>query len=1082
MKLTNVTVPATLSCLLAFSSVVPALAQDITEQAAKKEETLFSALSVTNGLLAISFSSIPQTAPRSSDFSLSYTANSKKKKLIPSAMRWDEATGTALLSFPAFTSNSEEQKIIISGTYKKTESFEQSITLAPKNADVKTVELVNTSGDSELQLNAASDRQVTLLAIAKDSNGAIVTGHKVRFSSDNPKVAYVYPSGRVVAKKAGSAEITATIQGEKAAFSIDVVEDQKLPSVLTKSGVYGPESGVYRKTGTLTINGKKTKVTLRNTKIKGNLIMNNGGVVTLSNVEVTGKILVKNVASNSLHLDGVAADELVITDRDGARIVSDEAPHIPVITVSTDSSQAPIKLEGPSYGESTVRVSSPSVLVVDTTLSQLVVGEKAQGTVIVTKANSQIDAIDTNANLQIEGAGKVNSLTIANHSVTVNSSVTIPSVSYKDAPDPTPEPTPPPAVNEAPTAVNVTINGNILVGETLTGTYTYQDAENNPERTSLFKWYRGDLADGSDKRLISGATKKTYTLQQDDVGKYITFEVMPIASSGTRNGLPVRYTSVRTVRTPTVNQPPTISPAYTAATWQNTAVSDAVSGSDTDGDTLTYGTDTPPAHGTVIVNPDGTWTYTPDTDYVGTDSFSIAVRDGNGGTATTTVSVSVEEDAAALDREALEIGYAAGDDADHVTNNVTLAVVGAHGSTISWSSDHPALIDAEGNVIRPLATEEDQEITLTATITKGSKAVTKTFTVTVRKAEAAPPNPTNAEPIVLTSITDQILLPGRLPYPQIDLAAIFQDPDGDALTYEVSADVANVVQTSLTGSVLSLSPVSGGLVTITVTARDGNGGEKATSFAVSSYELVENGEVLLRTKSGVQQVQLDVSKYFPESQWSSQKILENGTWGTHNGKVLSLAPASVPADGVWIAASDYTAMHVTMAIEGQGVPQVFFSDYADGAGSQNVLQLSYTGDGTGQDATGYELEVHKYNASTNQMSVTTQPIVRVTPGMPYILIDNTFYDFFDIVNTWYYNDEIDMSINGYVTAFVLKKNGQVVDVLGNPDPNNRSPILAETGTIVRKQGIYTGSQSFNLVGEWDLYPTGSFQTIGHHTP
>lgn len=832
------------------------------------------------------------------------------------------------------------------------------------------------------------------------------------------------------------------------------------------------------------MNGRKTNVTLQNTKVKGDLIINNGGTVTLSNVEVTGEILVKNVASKSLHLDQVEADELTITDEDGARIVSEKSTQIPVITISADSSSSPIKLEGTSLEDSTIQITSPSVLMVDTSVSKVVVDENAAGTIIDTTANSRIDAIDTKANLKIEGTGTVNRLVIGNQSITVQNSMNIPSVSYSnnDAPAPAPAPTPTPPVNQAPTAINVSISGNILSGETLTGSYTYQDAENNPERTSLFKWYRGDLADGSDKTLISGAAKKTYTLQQGDVGKYITFEVMPIASSGTRNGSPVTYTSVRTVTEPTVNQPPTIAAAYTASTLQNIAVSDAVSGSDADGDSLTYLSDSAPSHGSVTVNPDGTWTYTPAADYVGTDSFSIAVDDGNGGTAATTVNVTVEEDAAALDRDALEVGYATGDDQDNVTGNLTLAALGAHGSAISWSSDRPALIDANGIVTRPLATESDEQVTLTATITKGAKTVTKVFTVTVRKAASTPPNPTNAEPTVVTSIADQILLPGRLPYPQIDLATIFQDPDGDALTYEVSADVAGIVQTNLNAGVLDISPVSRGFVTITVTARDGKGGEQATTFTVSSYQLVQNGEVALKTKSGVQQVQLDLSKYFAASEWNTQKMLVNGAWGTHSGSYLVLDPSSVPADGVWLAASDYTAVHVTMAVEGQGASQVFFSEYADGTDYRNVLQLYYKGTDPSQSETGYELEVHKYMTEKNEMKVWTMPINKVNHNMVYIYIDQIFYDFFDIVNAWYYNEEIDMSFKGYVTAFVLKKNGQVVDVLGNPDPNNRSPILAKTGTIVRKQGIYTGSQSFNLVGEWDSYPTDSFQYIGNHQP
>ena len=55
---------------------------------------------------------------------------------------------------------------------------------------------------------------------------------------------------------------------------------------------------------------------------------------------------------------------------------------------------------------------------------------------------------------------------------------------------------------------------------------------------------------------------------------------------------------------------------------------------DIDGDTLSLNT-TPvidPANGSVVLNTDGTFTYTPDTNFTGSDSFTYEVSDGNGGT------------------------------------------------------------------------------------------------------------------------------------------------------------------------------------------------------------------------------------------------------------------------------------------------------------------------------------------------------------------------------------------------------------------------------------------------------------------
>lgn len=62
---------------------------------------------------------------------------------------------------------------------------------------------------------------------------------------------------------------------------------------------------------------------------------------------------------------------------------------------------------------------------------------------------------------------------------------------------------------------------------------------------------------------------------------------------------------------------------------------------DPNGDSLSVSTITGPQHGTAVRNADGTVTYTPATSYVGSDSFTYTVSDGQGGTATASVSITV---------------------------------------------------------------------------------------------------------------------------------------------------------------------------------------------------------------------------------------------------------------------------------------------------------------------------------------------------------------------------------------------------------------------------------------------------------
>ncbi|MFD1677664.1 immunoglobulin-like domain-containing protein, partial [Alicyclobacillus fodiniaquatilis] len=92
------------------------------------------------------------------------------------------------------------------------------------------------------------------------------------------------------------------------------------------------------------------------------------------------------------------------------------------------------------------------------------------------------------------------------------------------------------------------------------------------------------------------------------------------------------------------------------------------------------------------------------------------------------------------DKAALAIGYAAGDSASNVTQNLTLPTTGSNGSTISWSSDTPTVVANDGTVTQPAYSDGNATVTLTATITKGSASDTQTFTVTVVQAALTPVN------------------------------------------------------------------------------------------------------------------------------------------------------------------------------------------------------------------------------------------------------------------------------------------------------------------------------------------------------
>ena len=96
-----------------------------------------------------------------------------------------------------------------------------------------------------------------------------------------------------------------------------------------------------------------------------------------------------------------------------------------------------------------------------------------------------------------------------------------------------------------------------------------------------------------------------------------------------------------------------------------------------------------------------------------------------------TLTVIISEDGAAVQRakDGLMIGYATGDSAENVTQNVSLPTAGANGVSISWESSNAARISTTGTVSRPSAA--NTEVTLIATLTKNDARDTRSFTLTV---------------------------------------------------------------------------------------------------------------------------------------------------------------------------------------------------------------------------------------------------------------------------------------------------------------------------------------------------------------
>lgn len=140
------------------------------------------------------------------------------------------------------------------------------------------------------------------------------------------------------------------------------------------------------------------------------------------------------------------------------------------------------------------------------------------------------------------------------------------------------------------------------------------------------------------------------------------------------------YSAVATV-TILFNQPPVaLNDAYTVAEDVPFSASTGVLSNDTDaeGDPLTAVLQTGAAHGAVTLNADGTFLYTPEADYAGTDAFTYRANDGSSSSnvATVTLTVTGSNDAPRLlGTESAALAYAENAPATPITATTTVSDV-----------------------------------------------------------------------------------------------------------------------------------------------------------------------------------------------------------------------------------------------------------------------------------------------------------------------------------------------------------------------------------------------------------------------
>ena len=208
---------------------------------------------------------------------------------------------------------------------------------------------------------------------------------------------------------------------------------------------------------------------------------------------------------------------------------------------------------------------------------------------------------------------------------------------------------------------------------------------------------------------------------------------------------------------------------------------------DLDGDTLTVNT-TPvsgPSNGTLVLNGDGTFTYTPNANSSGSDSFVYEVSDGNGGTAQATVNITVNP--INDDPVAVNDAFATDEDTPYTAtlgvNDLLLNDADLDGDTltvnttpVSGPSNGTLVLNGDGTfTYTPNANFSGSDLFVYEVSDGNGGTAQATVNITV--------NPVNDDPV---AVNDAFATDEDTPYTATlgvnDLLLNDADPDGDTLT------------------------------------------------------------------------------------------------------------------------------------------------------------------------------------------------------------------------------------------------------------------------------------------------------------
>ncbi|WP_374944747.1 tandem-95 repeat protein, partial [Sphingomonas sp.] len=253
--------------------------------------------------------------------------------------------------------------------------------------------------------------------------------------------------------------------------------------------------------------------------------------------------------------------------------------------------------------------------------------------------------------------------------------------------------------------------------------------------------------------LVSGPSHGTLAFNADGTFTYTptgnfagndTFTYT--ASDGTATSAP---TTVTIAVAPVNDAPVAANDSYAVAEDGVLSVSAAgvlANDIDVDGPSLSAVLGTGPANGALVLNADGSFAYTPNADFAGTDSFTYTASDGSASSAAATVTITVAavndapvavDDNATVAEDAILSGSVATNDGDVDSGALTYSTAST-ADGLTFNSDGSYTLDATGAAYQDLGAGEQRDVTVAYQVSDGALADTGTLTITVTGVNDAP--------------------------------------------------------------------------------------------------------------------------------------------------------------------------------------------------------------------------------------------------------------------------------------------------------------------------------------------------------